>query len=129
MQKTRKIFSVVLCCVILAFYSFPTLAAVICHHPSTVIGTEIFRGYSNVTPSGHTEHYDRTYVCADCHIQIGDTVTHTFSIGHKYNRYDNLGHLGMYGDGQHKYRIFCPCGYSQEVTIPCTSSSGHVTPF
>ena len=127
-KRIKRILSGMLCCLMLTSYSLSAYAA-LCYHTSTVLETNEFRGYSNVTPYGHTETYDRTYKCTNCNNIIGGTVTENFQTGHSYTRYDNLGHYGMYEDATHKYRIFCPCGHNEEVYIICNPSNGHATPF
>lgn len=127
-KRVKRILSGMLCCLMLTSYSLSAYAAV-CHHTSTVIDTEVFCKYSNVTASGHTETYDHTYNCSNCNTPIGGIDTKAFRTAHSFTKYEDLGHYGEYEDGTHTYRILCHCGYSQVVYIICNPSNGHATPF
>ncbi len=122
-RKWKKGVAGALCLVMLAVCGMSVYAA--CNHLEVEIASDVFSRYENVNSSSHTRVQVRSIKCSNCGELIDKNVEVKIQEGHRYYRYDNLGHSGRY----HAYKLHCDCGYSMVVTIPCDNSGSHSTPW
>lgn len=138
-MRTKRIFSAILCAVMLTVYGMPVLAAEnqhyysgyglaaesTCTHPSYTIEREkATPRYVGVDVTGHNYGLSIPKYCNSCGSSSYDYEV-WFRESHNYTRYHDLGHRGM----THDYYIYCPtCDSQYKVAIGCEGPS-HSTPW
>lgn len=138
-MRTKRIFSAILCAVMLTVYGMPVLAAEnqhrysgyeivsqsACTHPSYTVdeGAATTR-YIGVDVTGHNYGLSIPKYCNIC-----DSKSYDFEVWskqpHDFTWYHDLGHR----NAVHDYYVYCPtCDSQYRITIGCEGPS-HSTPW